>query len=202
MAGENHFSRAHIAADLMQPTRDSSGAGRPSSLLGLAPDGVFRATSVTGSPVRSYRTLSPLPVLPRGSHRRFAFCGTFHRLSPPGDYPAPCPVELGLSSNERCFQVRWRSSLARSPLPRPHEGRPREARKCIQQSGGGPYPVSLDPGGLRHCGGRSPTGKARHCSRELRPCPHRMNTETDPPLLGISNNEEFAADPSRPRRRR
>lgn len=26
------------------------------------------------------------------------FCGTFRRVTPPGRYPAPCPVELGLSS--------------------------------------------------------------------------------------------------------
>jgi hypothetical protein len=32
------------------------------SLLGLAPGGVYRATPVARSPVRSYRTLSPLPT--------------------------------------------------------------------------------------------------------------------------------------------
>ena len=32
-------------------------------LFGLAPGGVYLATSVSRSPVRSYRTLSPLPVL-------------------------------------------------------------------------------------------------------------------------------------------
>jgi len=37
-------------------------------------------------------------LCPRRGHRRSALCGTFHRLSPPGRYPAPCPVELGLSS--------------------------------------------------------------------------------------------------------
>ncbi len=26
------------------------------------------------------------------------FCGTFRRVTPPGRYPASCPVELGLSS--------------------------------------------------------------------------------------------------------
>ena len=29
---------------------------------------------------------------------RCVFCGTFRRVAPPGCYPAPCPVELGLSS--------------------------------------------------------------------------------------------------------
>jgi hypothetical protein len=40
-----------------------------------------------GSPralVRSYRTVSPLPVLPGGSHRRSALCGTFLRVTPTG----------------------------------------------------------------------------------------------------------------------
>ena len=42
-------------------------------------------------------------------HRRFVFCGTFRRLTTPGRYPAPCPVELGLSSRDRSHR---RSSLA------------------------------------------------------------------------------------------
>ncbi len=66
---EDHFSRTGIAAGLQQP---------------LAPGGVCRATSVTSGPVRSYRTLSPLPVLRRRSHRRCALCGTFrHRFAFP-----------------------------------------------------------------------------------------------------------------------
>ena len=51
------------------------------SLLGLAPSGVYRAVPVTGNAVRSYRTLSPLPT-PKGG--RFAFCGTFPRVTPAG----------------------------------------------------------------------------------------------------------------------
>jgi hypothetical protein len=31
-------------------------------------------------------------------HRRSVLCGTFRRVAAPGRYPAPCPVELGLSS--------------------------------------------------------------------------------------------------------
>ncbi len=38
----------------------------PHPLFGLAPGGVCHATPVTSGPVRSYRTLSPLPV-PRGA---------------------------------------------------------------------------------------------------------------------------------------
>jgi hypothetical protein len=75
---------------------------------------------VTTTPVRSYRTFSPLPareggsfgllaltacpaVAPKGC-RRFVFCATFRRVAPPGISPAPCPLALasrlesGLSS--------------------------------------------------------------------------------------------------------
>jgi hypothetical protein len=33
-----------------------------------------------------------------GGRRRFAFCGTVLRVAPTGGWPAPCPVEAGLSS--------------------------------------------------------------------------------------------------------
>jgi serine/threonine protein phosphatase 1 len=45
-------------------------------LFGLAPGGVCQANAVTSAPVRSYRTLSPMPVPFRG-HRRYTLCGTF-----------------------------------------------------------------------------------------------------------------------------
>src|SRR5213592_939805 len=55
--------------------------------------------------VRSYRTVSPLPAARRTirSNRRrarwrSALCCTFRGLTPPGGYPAPCPMEFGLSS--------------------------------------------------------------------------------------------------------
>src|SRR5215510_5089094 len=53
--------------------------------------------------VRSYRTVSPLPV-PLLKLRRFAFCCTFRRLAPPRRYLAPRPQEPGLSSTfrEKC----------------------------------------------------------------------------------------------------
>jgi len=66
------------------------------SLFGLAPGGVYPATTVASGAVRSYRTISPLPV-PCDS-RRYLFCGTRRRLKSPRCYLAPCPVEPGLSS--------------------------------------------------------------------------------------------------------
>jgi len=68
-------------------------------LFDLAPGGVYHATSVTSCAVRSYRTFSPLPVT---SDRRYIFCGTFRRLTPPRRYLAPCPMEPGLSSILSC----------------------------------------------------------------------------------------------------
>ena len=49
---------------------------------------------VTRPPVRSYRTVAPLPPMRAAVY----FCGTFPGVTPAGRYPAPCPTELGLSS--------------------------------------------------------------------------------------------------------
>src|SRR5690606_19978967 len=54
------------------PPLDLRPKTRVDSLFGLAPDGVYRATLVTESPVRSYRTLSPLPT------RTSAVCFLWH----------------------------------------------------------------------------------------------------------------------------
>ena len=79
--GEDHFSGTVVTDDLERPTRDLDGAGHPSSLFGLAPGGVCHATSVTGRPVRPYRTLSPLPV-PHDEAGPSAVCSLLHFPSP------------------------------------------------------------------------------------------------------------------------
>ena len=55
---------------------------------------------VTATPVRSYRTISPLPVRDSrvAAPSAVYFCGTFPRVSPGGRYPPPCPLVSGLSS--------------------------------------------------------------------------------------------------------
>ena len=96
--GDGHSSRARLAACLMQPTRaahlkaDWQRFPAPTPpLFGLAPGGVCRAVLVTKNAVRSYRTLSPLPLGPSPVlKRRFAFCGTVPGVAPAGGYPAPC----------------------------------------------------------------------------------------------------------------
>jgi hypothetical protein len=57
------------------------------SLFGLAPGGACHAALVTKVPVRSYRTLSPLPW---PKPRRSALCGAIPGVTPGGRYPPPC----------------------------------------------------------------------------------------------------------------
>ena len=87
--GDGHSSGVLVAEYLLRLTRAL--ARKPACLaavapIGLAPGGVYHATNVAIGAVRSYRTLSPLP----GTAGRFAFCGTFPRVTPAGRYPAPC----------------------------------------------------------------------------------------------------------------
>ena len=114
-AGGGHVSGPTVARRLalrQRPTQASSVPGRHWALFGLAGGGVYPAKSVTRSAVRSYRTISTLPV-PRiqfakdcscrqassnqiltatneskakwmRSHRRCIFCGTFPRITPGG----------------------------------------------------------------------------------------------------------------------
>ncbi len=93
---DGHSSGTFVTERLSRPTRaatrkrvSSLRRGSMPPLFGLAPGGVYRAASVAGRAVRSYRTLSPLPAAPK-RNRRFAFCGTFPRVAPAGRYPAPC----------------------------------------------------------------------------------------------------------------
>jgi hypothetical protein len=62
-------------------------------LLGLAPGGVCLAGPVTRAAGELLPHLFTLTVTAD------CFCGTVHRVAPPGCYPAPCSVELGLSSD-------------------------------------------------------------------------------------------------------
>ena len=43
-------------------------------------------------------TLTFTPKIKIFGEKAVCFCGTFRRVTPPGRYPASCPVELGLSS--------------------------------------------------------------------------------------------------------
>jgi hypothetical protein len=75
-----------------------------SSLLGLAPDGVYRARPVT----RPAGELLPhrFTLTARCAGRRSAFCCTFPGLTAGGRYPPSHPVEPGLSSASRFSRTR------------------------------------------------------------------------------------------------
>ena len=77
-------------------------AGRaPFALLfGLAPGGVCLADRSPGRWCALTAPLHPYPV----HHEAVCFCGAIRRVSPPGRYPAPCPVEPGLSSPSACAE--------------------------------------------------------------------------------------------------
>ena len=72
------------------------GPGRPYALLGLAPGGVCRADTVTSVAVRSYRTVSPLPV-PAGfaAERPSAVCSLWRFPGPRGRWALPTTVPCG-----------------------------------------------------------------------------------------------------------
>ena len=119
--GGSHSSWTRVSPSLQQPTREL-GAGRPRNapLFGLAPGGVYRAGRSPGPLVSSYLTVSPLPRLGNNETRRSALCCTFLRVTPTGRYPAPCPVEPGLSSpgaNPKRLPAPTPLQLTRNPSP-------------------------------------------------------------------------------------
>ena len=70
------------------------------SIFGLASDGVYTATAVTGRTVVSYTAFSPLPY--RSPDTAVLFCCTGPGVTSAGRYPASCPAKPGLSS---CTEV-------------------------------------------------------------------------------------------------
>ena len=116
-----HLSGTPVSRRLMRPTRGSiTRRATTLPLFGLAPGGVCRAPAVTrsGGGLLPHRFTLTCGL----SRRRSVLCGTFHRLSPPGCYPAPCPLELGLSSNRTLYGAGPRPS---APLTAPeYHGRP------------------------------------------------------------------------------
>ena len=119
---DSHSSRPCVAARLEQPTREQRGPRQCSPIWSCSEWGLPCHAALSPRAVRSYRTVSPLPRMPRGTVRRFALCCTFRRLTPPRRYLALCPVEPGLSS--KCLRASRLSGRLRvyftsiAPLPR------------------------------------------------------------------------------------
>jgi len=72
-------------------------AGRPCSLLDLAPGGVCRAFRVATEAVGSYPAVSPLPSRPK-TGAAVCFLWHFPPVARCPRYGPPCPLESGLSS--------------------------------------------------------------------------------------------------------
>ena len=70
--------------------------------------------------------LFTLAWAPFGVRGRYVFCGTFRRVAPPGRWPAPCPVEPGLSSRA-IFRRR------RLPKPAPDRGAPLVGNERVEK---------------------------------------------------------------------
>ncbi len=88
-----------IATPLLGPLRFAR-----TPLFGLAPGGVYRAANC----YQSRGALLPHHFTLTGRGRRYIFCGTFHGLTPPRRYLAPCPKEPGLSSvTQRVTAIAW-----------------------------------------------------------------------------------------------
>jgi len=102
-----HSSRSTIARALEQPTRSvlvEVGASR--CLLGLAPTGVYPATTVTSRAVSSYLTFSPLPDPSRSSAVCFLWhfpscCRWQHAQALPGSPPIGARTFLDETSSPR-----------------------------------------------------------------------------------------------------
>ena len=93
---DSHSSRRNVAVTLEQPTRTRRGPRHEVPIWSCSRWGL-PCRPVTRLAVRSYRTISPLPRIPK-NRSAVSFCCTFRRLAPPRRYLAPCPVEPGLSS--------------------------------------------------------------------------------------------------------
>ena len=92
--GGGHLSSPDVTIGLKRPTR---GTGRASLCPPIRSCSRWGFPQPAGHPAAGellphHFTLTPICI------GAVCFCGTFRRLAPPGRYPAPCPVELGLSS--------------------------------------------------------------------------------------------------------
>ena len=94
---DSHSSGICVTTYLMRPTRIQCGSHQRIPIWSCSERGLPSPQTVASCAVRSYRTFSPLPVI-RRLLRRFTFCCTFRRFTPPRRYLALYPMEPGLSS--------------------------------------------------------------------------------------------------------
>jgi len=135
--------------------RDSGGQPSNAPLHGLAPDGVCRATTVTGRAVGSYPTFSPLPKAPKRLGR-FNFLWHFPRGFPHRALPGilPCGARtflanLGLADARDRLRCCGEGSLIAVPRSWPAKAsRGRWPRRChCAANTKGTFTVVLSPEG-------------------------------------------------------
>ena len=157
---DSHSSRRNVAVTLKQPTRTRRGPRHEVPIWSCSRWGLpYR--SVARLAVRSYRTISPLPRVPK-NRSAVSFCCTIRRLAPPRRYLAPCPVEPGLSS--ALLRVTRLSGRLRHAYCRTHALTNPQTRPISHHLGPSPTPPAM--------AATSPTS-AQLCLRS--PTPHRAS---------------------------
>ena len=115
---DSHSSGMHVAVHLERPTRKQCGPHLcfpiwPCSQWGLP---CQRCCQRRGALLPHHFTLTGNA---RALLRRYIFCGTFRRLTPPRRYLAPRPMEPGLSSGRNSLPATvWPTSAPVSALDR------------------------------------------------------------------------------------
>ncbi len=127
---DSHSSRRIVTDTLKQPTRTRRGPRHEVPIWSCSRWGL-PCRSVAGLAVRSYRTISPLPRIPK-DRSAVSFCCTFRRLAPPRGYLAPCPVEPGLSSASASTEMDMDDATAWPTPPRAlsHQSATTSPRRC------------------------------------------------------------------------
>ncbi len=151
-----HLGRPSPDASSSLPGCDAGHTMHP--YLALLRTGFTLPRTVTSRAVRSYRTISPLPVPGEPDHRRYIFCGTFRRLAPPRRYLASCPMEPGLSSTSEDAATAW---------PTPALLVRRRARERKTPQGLGRHGPCWPRSARRHEEGKSDVQKTRETGRKL-----------------------------------
>ncbi len=95
---DDHLSGTAVACRLKRPTRAVQRAASSCPYSVLLRVGFTKQTShlASGALLPHRFILARIQQIVPG---RFVFCGTFLRVAPTGRYPAPCSVQLGLSSD-------------------------------------------------------------------------------------------------------
>jgi hypothetical protein len=187
-----HLSRPDVTGGLKRPTRGRSRTLPPRRvgavlLFGLAPGGVCPALPLPEGPVRSYRTVSPLPRLPGAVWFLWHFPsgrparvlpgtlpgGARTFLSPPkADSGHPAPWLRDHSTTRRCCHPEGRGVEARGGEP---EGSVAASRR---QPIPHPHPTTPDPRPTRAC--RPPLGTLATTPHHRHMAHHRIDRQQDP----------------------